>query len=201
VIKTAEINYHYRSDEGRVEESGRIVPYSIDCYNRGHERSVEFIDKEVGKGLDYVLMMANIFLDELSGKGSPLKLGPLERCGVYEAYMQQNKTQRLKCAAHAYISLVLISVEKEFKKRLSEKVGEQGLDGLIDVELIEQYDPEKRTWNVDGKYNGHSVDLYGLTLKKDGSYKEFFFEGENESVEKKISDFFNDASFSCVSFS
>jgi hypothetical protein len=184
------INYSYQDTFGPVQKD-LVIPFSVTCYNsRIHDRSIINIKKDLKKGIPYLVDLANILMNELPKESGSTIVDACGNCNEAETELQRNKKHHMKCCTHYYNGLILLATYLECRKGVKTKIKEQGLEGPIDVDIITK-NTGRREWKVAARYKGNSTDLYEVKVKKDGTVEHSFFEGDNNSIDQKLNEFFS----------
>lgn len=185
------IEFMYRDDQGRLRQDQTPIPLCVRCYNfKIYDRDVSYIEKGLTSKKFNPVEMAQLLLTETPQSKAHL-LNPLLHCGAFEVERQQNQKNHFECALHYYIGLALMYADRECRTRVAKKIREQGLNGTVPVELMEDFNFLSHEWRVAAKYHGHSIDLYTLKFKEDCKEESEFYEADEPTIEDIIKKFFS----------
>jgi len=185
-----EVQFMYRDNEGRLIPNQTPIPWCVQCYNfRIHQKTPDSIDADLNNPSFPPAEMAALMLRQLPPDSH--LLNPLLHCGAVDLERQKNEKNHFECASHYYIGLALMYADKECRTQVAQKIREQGLTGVVPVELMEDFNFLSHEWRVAAKYPGHSIDLYTLKLKEDGKEETEFYESDEPTIEDIIRSFFH----------
>jgi|TARA_B100002003_G_C14103693_1_gene530846 hypothetical protein len=169
------------------------IPHSILCYNETHDRSqikgLRFIATELKEGAFELVQSFNLLYDVLSEEDQDTIEDACKSCGDSSPAQERNKNHHLRCAAHHYNGAIKLEAYRQCVRGAKEQIKNQGLEGPIEVEIITK-NSGPRKWKVAARYIGNSVDLYEVNVKRDGTVEHSFFEGDEESIDTKLNEFF-----------
>ena len=186
----ATIDFKYRNDLGTLSDRGAI-PYCVECYvSKIHDNNIFWIRHDLKKGIENILELSNLLIDELPKEKNASLLNPYERCNLSIPEKLKNQLNHMQCATHYFIGMLLIAATAKCRPDVKKKISGQGLEGNITVQLMGDVNYAGRACRVAAKYTGNSVDLYKLKVKKDGTTENNFIEGDEPTIETEIKNFF-----------
>lgn len=184
----ATITYFYRGPGGE-KQVREVTPFGTMCYANLIHKNPGLVEKDMKDGLKSLMELVEIEIDACTQSGIPV-MHPNACCGR-DVAEEANKSHRLQCCTHYFTGLALLAADLKCRTMVRHKIAEQGIQHDVDVELMTDFNVPSREFRVAAKYDGMSIDLFELKIRKDGDVETGFYEGDNTFIEDKIKEFFS----------
>lgn len=166
--------------------------FSVKCYCYDHGSpnlyKVDFKDRE---GVLSIIDLLLHDIENVSHYAADHVCNPHVFCGE-EYKKKKDPISRMNCCTHYLIGIAMNQELAKAQDEVSEIIQEQGLTGIVNVDLMADFNMDKHELRVVAEYPGNSIDVYSIKAGAQYRNTNFIEFKDNLEADMFVYSFFHD---------